>query len=143
MGSTAPLQASEGNNLALMEIRVGQSATITRRVRHMDTAEAVGSGDLPVLGTPTLIAWLEAAAVEVCGSTDQETTVGTRIGVDHNRASKVGSTVRCTATVAEIDGRLVTFKVKAIMDVDGKEILIGRGVVTRAIVDRDAFMEKV
>lgn len=143
MGNTAPLQATEGNTLALMEIRVGQSASITRRVRHVDTAEAVGSGDLPVLGTPTLIAWLEAASVEVCGSTDQETTVGTRVGVDHYRASKVGSMIQCTATVAEIDGRLVTFKVKATMDVDGQEVLVGRGVVTRSIVDRERFMDKV
>lgn len=126
-----------------MEIRVGQSASITRQVRHEDTAQAVGSGDLPVLGTPTLIAWLEAAGVEVCGSTDQETTVGTRVGVDHHRASKVGSMVTCTATVAEIDGRLVTFKVKATMDVDGQEVLVGRGVVTRVIVDRERFMGRL
>ena len=96
-----------------------------------------------MLGTPTLIAWLEAASVEVCGSTDEETTVGTRVGVDHNRASKVGSMVKCTATVAEIDGRLLTFKVKATMEIDGQEVLVGRGVVTRAIVDRQRFMDKL
>lgn len=126
-----------------MEIRVGQSASITRRVRHVDTAEAVGSGDLPVLGTPILIAWLEAATVEVCGSTDQETTVGTRVGIDHYRASKVGATLTCTAQVAEIDGRMVTFKVKAIQIIDDEEVLVGRGVVTRAIVDRNRFMDRL
>lgn len=126
-----------------MDIRVGQSASVVRRVRHADTADAVGSGDLPVLGTPVLISWMEAACVEVCGSTDAETTVGTRVGVDHNRASGVGSSVTCTAEVAEIDGRLVTFKVKATQQVDGQEVLLGRGVVTRAIVDRDKFMSRV
>jgi predicted thioesterase len=109
----------------------------------MDTAEAVGSGDLPILGTPTLIAWLEAASVEVCGSTDQETTVGTRVGVDHNRATRVGQKVTCTAEVAEIDGRLVTFKVRATQSVDGQEVIVGRGVVTRVIVDRERFMSKL
>lgn len=125
-----------------MEIRVGQSASITRRVRHADTADAVGSGDLPVLGTPVLVAWLEAATVEVCGSTDEETTVGTRVGIDHNRASRVGTEVTCTAEVAEIDGRLVTFKVRATQETDGQQVLVGRGVVTRAIVDRERFMAK-
>ncbi len=125
-----------------MQIRVGQSASITRRVRHVDTAEAVGSGDLPVLGTPILIAWMEAATVQVCGNTDSETTVGTRVGIDHHRASRVGTSVVCSATVAEIDGRLVTFKVKATQEVDGQEVLVGRGVVTRAIVDRERFMAK-
>jgi predicted thioesterase len=126
-----------------MEIRVGQTASITRKVRHADTADAVGSGDLPVLGTPTLIAWLEAATVEVCGSDDEQTTVGTRIGVDHHKASAVGTTVTCTAEVAEIDGRMVTFKVRATQEVDGQEVLVGRGVVTRAIVDRDAFLSRL
>ena len=125
-----------------MEIRVGQSASITRRVRHVDTAEAVGSGDLPVLGTPTLVAWLEAACVEVCGSTDEQTTVGTRVGIDHHKASRVASSVTCHAVVAEIDGRLITFKVRATQIVDEQEVLVGRGVMTRAIVDRDRFMSK-
>lgn len=126
-----------------MDIRVGQTASISRRVRHADTADAVGSGDLPVLGTPILIAWLEAAAVEVCGSSETETTVGTRVGVDHNRASAVGTMVTCNAEVAEIDGRLVTFKVKATQEVDGQEVLVGRGVVTRAVVDRERFMSRL
>ncbi len=126
-----------------MDIRVGQTASISRKVRHADTADAVGSGDLPVLGTPTLVAWLEAATVEVCGSSPEQTTVGTRVGIDHNRASAVGATVTCTAEVAEIDGRLVTFKVKATQVVDGQEVLVGRGVVTRAVVDREAFMSRL
>ena len=126
-----------------MEIRVGQTASITRKVRHTDTADAVGSGDLPVLGTPILIAWLEAATVEICGSTDAQTTVGTRVGIDHHRPSAVGATITCRAEVVEIDGRLVTFKVRATQEVDGQEVLVGRGVVTRAIVDREGFLARL
>ena len=40
-----------------MEISLGQSATVVRHVTHTDTAQAVGSGDLAVLGTPILLAW--------------------------------------------------------------------------------------
>ena len=53
-------------------------ATLERTVADDDTAEAVGSGSLPVLGTPRLLAWCEAAtcaAVAPCLA-EGETTVG-------------------------------------------------------------------
>jgi fluoroacetyl-CoA thioesterase len=126
-----------------MEISLGQNASVVRQVADTDTAAAVGSGDLPVLGTPILLAWLEAATVAVCGATDQQTTVGTRIAVDHVRPSAVGTVVTCSAVVAEIDGRIVTFKVQATQEQDGTQVLVGRGVVTRAIVEREAFLAKL
>ncbi|MBK6761784.1 MAG: thioesterase [Micrococcales bacterium] len=126
-----------------MEISLGQTASVVRQVADTDTAAAVGSGDLPVLGTPILLAWLEAATVAVCGATDQQTTVGTRIAVDHVRPSAVGTLVTCSAEVAEIDGRIVTFKVQATQEQDGTQALAGRGVVTRAIVEREVFLAKL
>jgi len=126
-----------------MEISLGQTASVVRQVADGDTAAAVGSGDLPVLGTPILLAWLEAATVAVCGATDRLTTVGTRVAVDHVRPSAVGTQVMCTAEVAEIDGRIVTFKVQATQEQDGTQALVGRGVVTRAIVERVAFLAKL
>jgi predicted thioesterase len=126
-----------------MEISLGQSATVVRHVAQTDTAQAVGSGDLAVLGTPILLAWLEAATIEVCGSTDEETTVGTRVALDHLRPSAVGAEVRCTAEVAEIDDRMVTFKVEARQHHNGQDVLIGRGVITRAVVARERFLAKL
>jgi predicted thioesterase len=126
-----------------MEIEYGQSAAVVRTVSDADTALAVGSGDLGVLGTPVLLAWLEAATIEVCGSTDEQTTVGTRIALDHIRPSAVGAEVTCRATVAEVDGRIVTFKVEATQKHHGDDVLIGRGVITRAVVDRERFLAKL
>ncbi len=126
-----------------MEIEFGQAATVVRRVSEDDTALAVGSGDLAVLGTPILLAWLEAATIEICGSTEEQTTVGTRIAVDHIRPSAVGAEVTCTATVAEVDGRIVTFKVEATQQHHGQQVLIGRGVITRAVVGRERFLAKL
>jgi len=126
-----------------MEISVGQSARVVRQVRDGDTAAAVGSGDLAVLGTPVLLAWREAATIAVCGATDAETTVGTRVSVDHLRPSAVGAEVTCTAVVADIDGRMVTFKVEATQHHHGQDVLIGRGMVTRAIVSREKFLAKL
>jgi predicted thioesterase len=103
----------------------------------------MGSGDLAVLATPVLLAWLEAATVEVCGATDEQTSVGTRIALDHVKPSAVGAELTCTATVAEVDGRIITFKVQATTHQHGEDVLIGRGVIVRAIVGREKFLAKL
>ena len=78
------------------------SARLTFTVTDDDTAIAVGSGSLPVLGTPRLLAWCEAttcAAVEPALA-DGETSVGTRVALEHTAASGVGRTVTVTASTA-------------------------------------------
>lgn len=126
-----------------MQIELGQTASVVRVVSEADTAAAVGSGDLEVLATPTLLAWLEAATIEICGATDTETTVGTRIALDHVRPSAVGAEVTCEATVGDIDGNRITFKVEATQRHKEEDVLIGRGVVVRALVGREKFLAKL
>jgi len=119
----------------------GLTATIERTVTEADTAAAVGSGSLPVLGTPVLLAWSEAAtcaAVEPCLA-DGQTTVGTRVSVEHLAPSAVGAVVRISAGTTHVDGRLVRFSVAVRQD--GK--LVGSGEVTRVIVDAERFMGRV
>lgn len=126
-----------------MDISLGQTAAVVRTVAETDTAQAVGSGDMAVLGTPVLVAWMEAATIAVAGATEAESTVGTRVGMDHLRPSAVGAEVTCTATVAEVDARMITFKVEATQMHNGQEVLIGRGVITRAVVQRERFLAKL
>ncbi|WP_036227631.1 thioesterase family protein [Marmoricola sp. URHB0036] len=119
----------------------GLTATIERTVTEADTAAAVGSGSLPVLGTPVLLAWSEAAtcaAVESCLAEGQ-TTVGTRVSVEHLAPSAVGAVVRISAGTTHVDGKLVRFSVAVRQD--GK--LVGSGEVTRVIVDAERFMGRV
>jgi fluoroacetyl-CoA thioesterase len=119
----------------------GLTATIERTVTEADTAAAVGSGSLPVLGTPVLLAWAEAAtcaAVEPCLAEGQ-TTVGTRVSVEHLAPSAVGAVVRISAGTTHVDGRLVRFSVAVRQD--GK--LVGSGEVTRVVVDAGRFMSRV
>ena len=88
-------------------------------VTAADTATAVGSGDVPVLATPRLIAWMEAATVRSAGPflADGQTTVGTEIRVGHRRATPVGGGVEITATPPpEVVGRRLTFVVQAVDD---------------------------
>jgi fluoroacetyl-CoA thioesterase len=119
----------------------GLTATVERTVTDADTAAAVGSGSLPVLGTPVLLAWCEAAtcaAVEPCLAPGQ-TTVGTRVSVEHLAPSAVGAVVRVSAGTTHVDGRLVRFSVAVRQD--GK--LIGSGEVTRVVVDEEKFLSRV
>ena len=99
-----------------------------------DTAVAVGSGSLPVLGTPRLLAWCEAAT---CAEIESalaagETSVGTRIQLEHLAASPVG---------AEVDGRLHRFAVAARHTSDGK--VVASGEVTRVVVDAERFLARI
>jgi predicted thioesterase len=119
----------------------GRQARATHRVTAADTAQALGSGDLAVLGTPRLVAWLEeatcAAVAEELG--DDETTVGTRVAVEHVRASPVGAELHMTAVVRHVDGRLLRFEVVAETP-DGT--LVGHGEITRVRVDRARFLAR-
>jgi predicted thioesterase len=109
-------------------------------VTDADTASAVGSGDVPVLATPRLIAWLEAATVQAAApfTGTGETTVGTAVRVAHLRATRVGGLVEVTAEPAPGGaGRRLTFTVRA---VDSSGELVATGEIDRAIVDRRRFL---
>ena len=116
--------------------------SLTRVVADADTALSVGSGDLPVLATPRLLALAEAATLlALAGSLDAgKTSVGTRVQLEHVAPSVVGATVEVTATVVHVDGRLVRFDVAA---VDSAGTLLGHGTVTRVVVDRERFLARL
>ncbi len=119
---------------------LGRTTTREFVVSGADTAAAVGSGSLPVLGTPVLLAWCEAVTFDVLALAAPETSVGTRISLEHLAASALGATVVVTATVVYVDGRLVRFEVSA-REPGGK--LLGSGEVTRVIVDGERFLSRL
>jgi fluoroacetyl-CoA thioesterase len=116
-------------------------------VADADTALAVGSGSLPVLGTPRLLAWCEAAtcaAVEASLGAG-ETSVGTRVDLEHLAATAVGGTVEVTARQVYADGRLRRFAVSAReVGPEGRPgKLVGSGEVTRVVVDAERFLARI
>jgi fluoroacetyl-CoA thioesterase len=121
-------------------------ATLTFTVTDDDTAAAVGSGSLPVLGTPRLLAWFEAAT---CAAIDPtlpagSTSVGTRVEVEHVAASPVGQVVEVSAASSYVDGRLHRFTVSA-RAVDGGRPgrVVGTGEVTRVVVVAERFVSRL
>ncbi|MDH3301906.1 MAG: thioesterase family protein [Acidimicrobiia bacterium] len=124
-----------------MTISVGDTVTLGFTVHEEDTAIAVGSGDVPVLGTPRLVAWCEAATVAAAtdGLGAGQTTVGTNVSIDHLAPTAVGGSVSVMASVSAVDGRQITYEVSAVDD-NGP---IGQGTVTRVVVDRERFISRL
>ena len=123
-----------------MALRPGLTGHATLRVGDADTALGIGSGDVPVLGTPRLIALCEEAT---CRAVDGElgapaTTVAMRVQFDHLSPSSVGSKVSAEATLEKVEGRRLVFSVSA-KDAAG---LLGAGKVTRIVVDRGTFLRR-
>lgn len=123
-------------------LRQGEQARQRHLVSEDDTAHAVGSGDLEVLATPRLLAWMEGAtcAVVAGGLGEAETSVGTRVSVEHLQPSPVGAQLSVLAEVSHVDGRLVRFQVTAEHD-DGA--VVAHGEITRVIVDAARFLSRL
>ena len=118
-------------------------ATLRFTVTDADTAEAVGSGSLPVLATPRLLAWCEAATCAAVEDSlgEGSTSVGTRVQLEHLAASPVGAEVEVTASTAYVDGRLHRFTVSARHPGDGR--VVAAGEVTRVVVDAQKFLDRL
>ena len=123
------------------KLEKGLSATATTTVTAANTALVMGSGDLEVFATPSMVALMEHAAMTAVAPALPEgsTTVGAEMNTTHIKPSGLGASVTATAILTEVDGRKLTFNVGA-RDAEG---LIGEGIHIRYIVDREKFMAKV
>lgn len=119
----------------------GLTNTCTQVVEAHHLAAHVGSGDLNVLSTPSMIALMEKAAM-LCVADHLEknqTTVGGKIAVSHLKPTVHGRNISATATLTAVEGRKLQFAITASDD----EGIIGEGEHTRFIVDREKFMERL
>lgn len=113
------------------------------QVTDADTAAAIGSGDVPVLATPRLIAWMEAATVQVAATllAPGQTSVGTAVRVNHRRATPVGGSVEVTATRATRDADTTNDRLTFIVTAsDSSGQVVASGEIDRAIIDRHRFI---
>jgi fluoroacetyl-CoA thioesterase len=119
---------------------VGAITRVQLTVTDADTAQAVGSGDVPVLATPRLLALAEAATVGATATRlpPGTTTVGTRIELDHRTATAIGRTVTAEARLSKADGRRLYFEIV----VREGDAVVAEGRVERVVVDRQRFIEK-
>ena len=123
-----------------MEITVGMKGEVITQVERDDTAAEVGSGSLLVYATPCMVALMEGAACEAISSAlpEGQTSVGTELNIKHVSATPVGLEVRAVAEVTAVEGKVITFEVKA-YDEAG---LIGEGTHKRAVINAQRFLER-
>ena len=119
-------------------LKPGQEATVEETVTGAMTAERLGSGDLPVLGTPAVLALVEAAAVAAVDVAldASTTTVGASVKLDHVAPTAVGRSVTATAALVEVDGRRLRFR----FEVTDEAGPVAHGEHPRVIVDRERFL---
>lgn len=124
-----------------MPVETGLAGRVSIIVTEADTAISMGSGSVPVLATPRVAALCEHASLAALGDrvAEPETTVGMRIQIDHLAPTGVGQEVTAEATLDKVEGRRLIFHV-SVTDHRG---LVAAGKVTRVIVDRTRFMDKV
>lgn len=132
-----------------MALEPGLRAFVRIVVAETDTAVAMGSGDVPVLGTPRLLALAEAAAVRAIGPSLEpgQTSVGTSAVMEHNRPSPLGAVVVVEAELTEVDGRRLVLRFMARHkrppgSPDDHDVVIGAGTLERVIVHRDQFVSR-
>jgi predicted thioesterase len=122
----------------------GCAGRATLTVGDADTAVAMGTGDVPVLGTPRLVALCEEAS---CRALDgrlapERTSVASRVRFEHLVPVGVGCTVAAEAVLVRVEGRRLVFTVSVHLRADGHGGLVGAGKLTRVVVDREKFVAK-
>ena len=123
-------------------ILIGTKCQLEQTVTEELTAAAVGSGALPVFGTPFMAAMMENAAMTCLQNFLEEGpgSVGTHLEISHDAPTPIGMNVWAEAEITAVseNGKMVDFTVKA-WDEKGP---IGSGTHTRAIINNDKFLAK-
>lgn len=125
----------------LSKLRPGLIGSAEVLVGPEHTAPSIGSGVIPVLGTPVMINLMEAAALAAAEHLlpAGHQSLGIHLDVRHVAATPIGMRARATAELTNIDGRTLTFRVEAR---DEKE-LIGDGTHQRVVVNVARFDQRV
>lgn len=123
-----------------MSLTAGLRGRREALVTDSNTALAMGSGGLPVLATPMMVALMEGAAVEALrGHLEEGTdTVGTGLAITHDAATPVGMKAWAEAELTAVEGRALTFTVTA-YDEAGP---IGKGTHQRFLIQSERFLAK-
>ena len=127
-----------------LEEKIGFSCERVFKVGPKDLARAVGSGDLDVLGTPVLLAWME----ELCWTSispfleEGTSSVGTKANLSHLKASPLGASILVQTKLIEVDRRRLVFCVKAFEQEANVETCIAEACLERFVVDIERFLNR-
>lgn len=121
-------------------LKIGLTAEKSEMVTAQNTAKAYGSGSIDVYATPAMIGLMEGASLASVDTAlpDGLSTVGTKVEIKHLAATPLGMKVTAKAELVEIEGKKLTFKIKA----NDERGPIGEGLHERFIIEIDKFLQK-
>jgi len=130
------------HTVVVVQVSVGARGEVVAVVTDDDTAAALGSGSLPVLATPRLLAWCEAACCQALrdGPDDGSSSVGTTVRLEHLAPSAVGERVTAVAVLTAVEARHLTFEVDV---TDAGGAVVARGTLERVVVDDARFLARL
>ena len=119
----------------------GLRGRATHTITDADTAVALRSGEVPVLGTPRLVALMEESTVQALDGllVDGETSVGMRIHVDHVSPAAPGVVVTAEAVLEVVEGRRLTFGATATVD----DTVVATATIIRVVVETQRFLDRL
>lgn len=122
------------------ELKVGMKFQVEEEVTERNTAVALGSGSLEVYATPAMACLMERAAADLAQKHLPEgwTSVGISLNIKHQAPTPIGMVVKAEAEIVQVDGRKLTYTVRAFDDREE----IGNGTHERFIVEAEKFRGK-
>ena len=119
----------------------GLRGRATHTITDADTAVALRSGEVPVLGTPRLVALMEESTVQALDGSlvEGETSVGMRIHVDHVSPAAPGVVVTAEAVLEVVEGRRLTFGATATVD----DTVVATATIIRVVVETQRFLDRL
>lgn len=125
-----------------MNIEINKEFNKTYLVQENNTAKNMGSGDLDVLATPSLVAFMENAAKEYLNTflPEELGSVGSNININHIAPTLVGKEITVQGKITEIiKEKIIIFSLEA-YEQDKK---IGDATHTRVIINNETFLSKL
>ncbi|MEM2494716.1 MAG: thioesterase family protein [Nitrososphaerota archaeon] len=111
------------------------------KTKSEHSAKHLGSGDVEVLSTPSMILFMEETCRILASNYLEEgkTTVGTHVDIYHVKAAPIGIEIEIKSILLSIEGKKLIFWVEALWE-NNK---IGYGIHERYIVDKDRFISEL
>ncbi len=125
-----------------MNIEINKEFKENYLVQENNTAKNMGSGDLDVLATPSLVAFMENAAKNYLNIflTDELGSVGSNININHLAPTLIGKEITVQGKITEIiKEKIIIFSLEAYEE-DKK---IGDATHTRVIINNEKFLSKL
>lgn len=122
-------------------IKPGITSEKSFQVEEQHSAIQVGSGGVPVLATPWMIAFMENTAFNLLEDLLPEgaSSVGVLVEVRHLAPTPIGASARVQAEITEVEGSRVSFNLQAWDEHEP----IGSGRHQRVIIDKCLFLKRV